>query len=55
LPKGKLFIGADRVFPPESDYISMKEVDFPGDTEGFDLSVTGRAYERQESDAEADD
>lgn len=42
LPKGKFFIGASKDFPPQSDYLAPKEVDFAGDTEGVDLVVSNR-------------
>ncbi|MFO7605412.1 MAG: carboxypeptidase-like regulatory domain-containing protein [Desulfurivibrionaceae bacterium] len=41
LPRGKLFIGAARDFPPESADIDLREVEFTEDTEGFDLLVPG--------------
>ncbi len=41
LPKGKLFIGAARDFPPERAYIDLQEVEFTEDTEGVDLIVRG--------------
>jgi hypothetical protein len=39
LPKGELFIGAARDFPPKSDYVNLKKVAFFEDTEGVDLIV----------------
>lgn len=42
LPTGKFFIGASKDFPPASDYVLSKEVDFARDTEGFDLLVPSR-------------
>jgi hypothetical protein len=42
LPKGKFFIGASKDFPPESDYLLPKEVDFVSDTEGVDLIVSSQ-------------
>jgi hypothetical protein len=39
LPKGKFFIGASKDFPPQSDYIASKEVDFASDTEDVDLII----------------
>lgn len=42
LPKGKFFIGASKDFPPQSDYIGSKEVDFASDTEGIDLVIPSK-------------
>ncbi|MDF1578253.1 MAG: carboxypeptidase-like regulatory domain-containing protein [Desulfobulbales bacterium] len=39
LPKGELYIGAARDFPPKNDY-SLKEVKFFEDTAGVDLVVS---------------
>ena len=42
LPKGKFFIGASKDFPPQSDYLLSKEVDFASDTEGVDLIISSQ-------------
>lgn len=45
LPKGKIFLGVSRVFPPGSDYYLGLEADFVGDAVGEDLvapAVTGQ-------------
>jgi len=39
LPKGKIFIGVARVFPPPSDYSLSHEVEFDADVVGEDLVV----------------
>lgn len=40
LPKGKIFLGVSRVFPPGSDYHLAVEHDFTGDVVGEDLLVS---------------
>lgn len=37
LPKGKIFLGVARVFPPDSDYHLEREADFNDDAVGEDL------------------
>lgn len=39
LPAGKIFIGANKDFPPPSDYLMTKEVNFKIDTEDVDLVI----------------
>lgn len=44
LPKGKIFLGVARVFPPDNDYLLAVEADFTGDAVAEDLvapAITG--------------
>jgi len=42
LPKGGIFIGAGKDFPPDSDYVNFQEVEFTEDTKGFDVVVSAK-------------
>jgi hypothetical protein len=46
LPKGKIFLGATKDLPPNSDYYLAKEVVFEQDTGGVDLIVNDATKER---------